>query len=103
MTAGPAPLEEALQQALTAALEKVLPRVLEQMATALGPRAYSVADVAKQLDVSDQTIYRLIESDVLPAVPHLNPKRIASGALEAFLAGKSSRSAFSAKAHKEAS
>jgi excisionase family DNA binding protein len=103
MTAGPAPLQEALEQALTAALEKVLPRVIEQMATVVGPRAYSVATVAKQLDVSDQTIYRLIDSDVLPVVPHMTPKRIAAGALEAFLAGEHTRPAFSAQAQKEAS
>jgi excisionase family DNA binding protein len=83
-----APLEDALEQALTAALGKTLPTVLEQMATVVGPRAYSVAQVATQLEVSDQTVYRLIQSGVLPVVPHLNPQRVAARALEAFLAGE---------------
>lgn len=81
-------LDTALEHALAAALVKVLPAVLEELGAVAVPRAFSVPQVAAQLDVSEQTVYRLIRSDDLATVPHLNPQRIAGRTLEDFLAGK---------------
>jgi excisionase family DNA binding protein len=85
MTVGPL---DALEQALADALAHTLPGVVDRLAGLAGPRAYSVAQVAERLDVSDKTVYRLIGAGHLPTVPHLNPARIAAVALDEFLAGK---------------
>lgn len=83
MTGGP--LEEALGQAVTEALREALPGVVDALYQAGGPRAYSVAEVARRLGISDGVVYRLIHEGHLPTVPHLNPMRVAARALEEFL------------------
>jgi excisionase family DNA binding protein len=85
MTAGPL---DAIERALADALSTALPGVVDQLARVGGPRAYSVAQVAERLEVSEQTVYRLIQAGHLPTVPHLNPQRIAASALEQFLSRK---------------
>lgn len=81
-------LDAILEQALTGALSAQLPVVLERLADMGGPRAYSVAQVAERLGVSDSTIYTLIHDGRLRTVPHLSPYRISVKALAEFLAGE---------------
>ena len=52
------------------------------------PHLDSVAQVADRLDISESSVRRLINDGLLPAVPHVNPTRIAATALDEFLAGK---------------
>jgi excisionase family DNA binding protein len=85
MTAGPL---DTLERAVADALANTLPGVIDQLAQLGGPRAYSVAQVADRLEVSEATVRRLIDAGHLSTVPHLNPKRIAVAALDEFLAGK---------------
>jgi excisionase family DNA binding protein len=85
VTVGPL---DAIEQALAEALTKALPVAVDQLATIGGPRAYTVAQVAGRLDVSETTVRRLIHDGHLAAVPHLNPTRVAAQALDEFLAGK---------------
>jgi excisionase family DNA binding protein len=85
MTAGPL---DAIERALADALTATLPGVVERLASNGGPRAFSIHQVALRLEVSDKTVYRLIADGHLPTVPHLNPQRIAAGALEEFLTRK---------------
>ena len=87
-TATTDPISRAVAVAVADALARELPGAIDRMATAGGPRAYSVADVAKRLDVSPQTVYLLIRSGHLPAIPHLPRTRIAAAALDAFMAGR---------------
>jgi hypothetical protein len=94
---------DAIERAVADALVNTLPGVIDRLAAFCGPRAYSVHTVAERMDLSDQQVYRLIHAGHLQPIPHVSPQRIADSTLEAFLAGKSSRSAFSAKAHREAS
>lgn len=78
MNAGPLDaIEQAIADALTAAADR--------LAEVSGPRAYSVPQVAERLDVSEQTVRRLIHAGHLPTVPHLNPWRISAAALDEFL------------------
>lgn len=81
---------DAIERAVADALSNTLPGVVDRLAIIGGPRAYSVHEVAVRLDVSDQTVYRLIQAGRLPVVPHLNPQRIAASALDTFLAGHTS-------------
>lgn len=85
MTAGSL---DALEAAVADALTAALPAALDRLAAAAGPRAYTVAQVADRLEVSEATIRRLIDAGRLLTVPYLNPKRIAVTALDDFLAGK---------------
>lgn len=85
MTVGPL---DAIEQALAEALTKALPVAVDQLAIIGGPRAYTVAQVAVRLDVSETTVRRLIYDGHLLAVPHLNPTRIAARTLDRFLAGE---------------
>ncbi|HWC39644.1 MAG TPA: helix-turn-helix domain-containing protein [Acidimicrobiales bacterium] len=78
---------DAFTQILAEALARVLPGVVDQLAVAGGPRAYSVAQVAERLSVSDSTVLRHIRAGHLRTVPHLSPQRISAHALEEFLAG----------------
>lgn len=55
-----------------------------------GPRAYSVAEVAERLSVSQRTVYRLIEDGYLHRLPHVSLPRIAKPELEAFIAARAS-------------
>ncbi|HEY2300797.1 MAG TPA: helix-turn-helix domain-containing protein [Acidimicrobiales bacterium] len=80
-------LADALEQALADALARSLPDLLDRLEAA-NTRAYSVAEVAERLDVSESTVRRLIGAGHLPTVPHLTPQRIAGCALDDFLAGK---------------
>lgn len=52
-----------------------------------GPRAYSAAEVADRLGVSDETVYRLVRAGHLRKVPHLIRIRIAEDELARFMAG----------------
>lgn len=79
---------DAIERAVADALANTLPGVVDQLATIGGPRAYSISHVAERLEVSDQTVYRLIHDGHLATVPHLNPARIAATELDDFLAGK---------------
>jgi len=74
-----------IEQAVTIALAATLPTVVDALAAMGGPRAYSVEQIAERLDVSRQTIYRLIRNGDLAAVPHLTPIRIAASTLDDFL------------------
>ncbi|HEY2303915.1 MAG TPA: helix-turn-helix domain-containing protein [Acidimicrobiales bacterium] len=85
MTPGPL---DAIERAVADALANTLPGVVDRLAETAGPRAYAVAQVAERLEVSDQTVYRLIKDGHLATVPHLSPTRIAAAALDEFLAGK---------------
>ena len=85
MTTGPL---DAIERAVADALANTLPGVVERLAATAGPRAYSVAQVAERLGVSDQAVYRLIQAGHIWVVPHLNPKKIAASTLEAFLTRK---------------
>lgn len=84
MTHGP--LEAAIEQAVTEALTNTLPAVIDQLAVAGGPRAYTVDQVAHRLSVSRQSVYRLIRAGRIVPVPYLHPVRIAARTLEDFLA-----------------
>jgi excisionase family DNA binding protein len=88
MTAGPL---DALEQAVAEALANTLPAVVDRLAAQAGPRAYSVAQVAERLDLSETTIRKLIRDGHLRTVPHLNPQRIAATALDEFLSTKTRR------------
>ena len=79
---------DTLERAVADALANTLPGVIDTLAGLGGPRAYSVAQVAERLDVSEATVRRLIDAGHLTTVPHLNPKRIAMTALDDFMAGK---------------
>jgi excisionase family DNA binding protein len=79
---------DALERIFADALTFALPAAVDRLAANAGPRAYSVAEVAERLDVSETTVRRLIDAGHLPTVPHLNPKRIAMAALDQFMAGK---------------
>jgi excisionase family DNA binding protein len=85
MTAGPVDM---IERAIADALRNALPGVVDELASIGGPRAYSVAQVAQRLDVSEATVYRLIEAGRLATVPHLSPTRIASSVLAEYLDGK---------------
>jgi excisionase family DNA binding protein len=85
MTPGPL---DAIERAVADALANTLPAVVDRLAETAGPRAYAVHQVAQRLEVSDQTVYRLIHDGHLPTVPHLSPARVAAAALDEFLAGK---------------
>jgi len=76
---------DAIEQALADALAHSLPDVVDRLAATAGPRAYSVEQVADRLDVSVQTVYRLIAAGHLATVPHLKPARVAASALDDFL------------------
>jgi hypothetical protein len=77
-------------RAVADALVRVLPGVVDQLAGTLGPRAYSVAEVADRLGVSKQTVYNLIRAGRLDTIPHLPMTRVAARALDAFLTGRAS-------------
>jgi excisionase family DNA binding protein len=79
---------DAIERAIAEALRNALPDVVDQLAAAGGPRAYSIAQVAERLEVSEQTVYRLIRAGRLSTVPHLSPLRVASHELDEFLIGK---------------
>lgn len=83
MTAGP--VETVLSEAIGAALRDTLPTVVDDLVAVGGPRAYSVAEVARRLDVSTDTVRRLIAAGHLVTVPHLSPTRVAARTLDAFL------------------
>ena len=85
MTAGPL---DAIERAVADALTNALPGVVDQLAAIAGPRAYSVTQVAERLEVSEQTVYRLIAAGHLRTVPYLSPQRISAGALDEFLSRK---------------
>ncbi|HEY2301812.1 MAG TPA: helix-turn-helix domain-containing protein [Acidimicrobiales bacterium] len=85
MTAGPL---DAIERAVADAVTHALPGVVDRLAEIGGPRAYSVHQVAERLEVSDNTVYRLISEGHLSTVPHLNPARVAATELDEFLAGK---------------
>lgn len=85
MSAGPL---DAIEQAMAEALSNALPGVVDRLATIGGPRAYTVAQVASRLEVSEPTVRRLVRSGRLPRVPHLEPLRVAASTLDEFLAGK---------------
>ena len=93
---------DAIERAVADALVNTLPGVLDRLAELGGPRAYSVHEVAVRLGLSDQQVYRLINADLLPTVPHVSPQRVADSALEAFLAGSPEHRSFP-KPKKEAS
>jgi len=84
MTAGPL---DALEQALADALTRALPAAVDHIAETGGPRAYSIAQVAERLEISESSVRRLIADGHLPAVPHVNPTRVAATALDELLAG----------------
>lgn len=71
------------------ALEEVVVDIVERAATAVverdGPRAYSPAEVAARLDVSENTVRNLLARGQLRRVPHLDPIRIAAAELARFL------------------
>ncbi|MBR2020914.1 MAG: helix-turn-helix domain-containing protein [Clostridia bacterium] len=50
-------------------------------------KVYTVQEVAQVLKVSSKTIYNLIHTDELQAIPVRGHYRIASGALDKFLQG----------------
>jgi hypothetical protein len=79
---------DAIERAIADAICEVLPGLLDRLAELAGPRAYAVPEVAKRLDLAESTIYKLISDGVLPTVPHLPAKRIASRALDDFMAGR---------------
>jgi excisionase family DNA binding protein len=81
-------LTGAIERAIGDALALQLPGVVDRLAEVGGPRAYSVAQVAERLDLSESTVRKLIADGHLSTVPHLNPQRIAATALDEFLAGK---------------
>jgi excisionase family DNA binding protein len=83
-------LLEAIEEAIGAALERCLPGVVDRLVETGGPRAYSVATVAKRLDVSEPTVRKHIHAGELQTVPHMKPARVSVTALEDFLAGGSS-------------
>jgi excisionase family DNA binding protein len=81
-------LLEAIERAIAGALEHSLPSVVDRLAEIGGPRAYSVTQVAKRLNVSEPTVRKLIDSDLLQTVPFLSPTRISASVLEDYLAGR---------------
>lgn len=78
-------LLDAIERAIADSLAARLPAVVDRLAEVGGPRAYSVAEVAARLDLSEASVRRLIAAGHLPTVPHLNPQRIAASALDHFL------------------
>jgi excisionase family DNA binding protein len=76
---------DAIEQAVVDALTATLPGVVDRLAEAGGPRAYSVAHVAERLEVSEPTVRRLIHRGYIATVPHLSPVRVSASALEDFL------------------
>lgn len=52
------------------------------------PLAVSVPRAAEMLDISADTVYRLVEAGHLPRVPHLGIIRIPVTALRAFAEGE---------------
>jgi excisionase family DNA binding protein len=78
-------LDDALARAVADTLTQTLPIVVDRLAEVGGPRAYSVAQVADRLGLSEMTVRRLIADGHLPTVPHLNPQRVAASALAEFL------------------
>jgi excisionase family DNA binding protein len=83
-------LLDSIERAIEDALRLTLPGVVDRLAEVGGPRAYSVAQVAERLSLSEPTVRRLIHDGLLPTVPHLSPARIAATALEEFLAQEAS-------------
>jgi AraC-like DNA-binding protein len=81
-------LLEAIERAIEEALEHSLPGVVDRLAEVGGPRAYSVAQVAERLNLSEPSVRRLIAADYIQTVPHLNPTRVAATALDEFLSKK---------------
>ena len=69
-------------------LARELPGVVVRLAASLGPVAYSVAEVARRLDVSEPTVYRLIRAGRLTVIPHLPKTRVAASALDDFMRGR---------------
>ena len=78
-----------IERAVTDALVNALPAALDRLVELGGPRAYTVAQVAERLGVSEVTVRRLISAGQLPPVPNLSPPRVAAATLEAFLLGRS--------------
>jgi excisionase family DNA binding protein len=78
---------DTLARALADALADAVADAYDRLPPA-GPRAYSVAEVAERLDVSDSTVRRLIATGHLATVAHLHPVRVAAATLDEFLAGK---------------
>jgi excisionase family DNA binding protein len=82
------PLETSFERMVADALADALPAVVDRLIATSGPRAYTVHQVAERLEVSEQTVYRLIRAGDLAAVPHLSPVRVAATELTEFLAGR---------------
>ena len=74
---------DALEVVVVEALERATARLLDNA----GPRAYSTAEVADRLGVSDDTVNRLINAGYLPVVPHLPKRRVSVEALDRFMRG----------------
>ena len=72
-----------LEGVVVEALERATARLLD----AAGPRAYTAAEVAERLGVSDDTVYRLINDGRLPVIPHLPKRRVSVEALALFMRG----------------
>jgi excisionase family DNA binding protein len=79
-----------IERAIGEALRNALPGVLDDLAKMGGPRAYSVAEVADRLGVTEPTVRKLIHEGHLATVPHLSPTRISAVVLAEYLEGKAS-------------
>ncbi len=70
---GPPNMESLMEAAVERAIERVLAPHLRRL-TAYEPTVYTVAQVAEVLQVSDDTVGRLVRRGILPRVPHLEGK-----------------------------
>jgi excisionase family DNA binding protein len=69
----PATIEAQIESAVERAIERLLGPYLARLCDP-EPAVYTVAQVAVVLQVSDDTVARLVKRGALPRVPHLNGK-----------------------------
>lgn len=66
-------IEEQIEDAVTRAIERLLGPYLHKLVQP-EPAVYTVSQVAMVLQVSDDTVSRLVKRGVLPRIPHLGGK-----------------------------
>jgi len=77
-----------LGAAVADAIERTLPTVVDRIADHVGPRAFTVAEAARALKISERSVYRLVADGRIAIIPHLSIKRIAASALDDFMRGR---------------
>jgi excisionase family DNA binding protein len=76
-SADPPPPAGSIEALVEAAVERAINRVLEphlRRLQTVTPAVYTVGQAAEVLQVSDDTISRLVRRGILPRVPHLDGK-----------------------------